>query len=120
MGRMGTRDKLATGLGRGRTLALLAAFAGLRPRERPMLTTPEHLVPKPRVPAIDAHCHLHDEFAGAWRDRPASAFLTAFDRFGVDRVVDVSGGTGERLKAELRRVAPLGDRVAVFAGLELA
>jgi len=85
-----------------------------------MLRTPEHLPRRPRFAAIDAHCHISDEFAGAWREQPIAALQAALDHAGIERVVDVSGGTGDRLEAELRRVAPLGDRVAVFAGLDLA
>lgn len=117
---MSARRTVAARLKRARTLALLGAFVALRPRERSMLSTPEHLVRRPRYPAIDAHCHISDEFAIGWSEQPIAVLQAALDHSGIERVVDVSGGTGDRLKRELRRVAPLGDRVAVFAGLDLA
>jgi predicted TIM-barrel fold metal-dependent hydrolase/uncharacterized protein (DUF952 family) len=75
----------------------------------------------PASPAIDAHSHLGPTpFAGEWATRDAAALAAALDASGIAAIVDLDGGQGEALRRELDRWAPLGSRVAVFAGLDYA
>jgi predicted TIM-barrel fold metal-dependent hydrolase len=93
------------------------ALAEYRPRQ--MLRVPSHLVPRPLVPAIDAHNHLGHPFGGDWASRSASDLSSVLDEAGVAAVVDLDGGWGEGLRRELERwQAALPGRVAVFAGLD--
>ena len=76
---------------------------------------------RPVVPAIDAHNHLGaTPFSGGWGTRDAAALGAALDGSGIAAIVDLDGGQGEVLRTELDRWAPLGSRVAVFAGLDYA
>ncbi|HYL40880.1 MAG TPA: amidohydrolase family protein [Candidatus Binatus sp.] len=75
----------------------------------------------PRLPVVDAHSHLNSAFAGAWRGRPAREVVAALDRANVRCLVDMDGGHGEGLSAEIARLqAPYPDRIAVFAGIDSA
>jgi predicted TIM-barrel fold metal-dependent hydrolase len=68
---------------------------------------------------VDAHNHLGAPFGGAWAVRPPADLLATLDEAGVEAIVDLDGGQGNALSAEIERwhaVAP--DRVAVFAGLD--
>ncbi len=76
---------------------------------------------RPRFPLIDAHNHLGPTpFSGEWATASASELAAVLDAAGVTAIVDLDGGWGGALTAELARWAPLGDRVAVFAGLDYA
>lgn len=93
------------------------SLADYRPRQA--LRTPAHHVPRPRVPAIDAHNHLGVPFGGDWPDRSADDLRAAMDASGIAGVVDLDGGWGDRLRREIDRwQTPLPGRVAVFAGLD--
>ena len=95
------------------------ALEDYRPRQA--LRTPAHAVGLPRFPVIDAHNHLGAAFGGDWAGRTAGELREALDASGVERIVDLDGGWGDALLAELERwQAPLPGRVAVFAGLEYA
>ena len=73
----------------------------------------------PRFPAIDVHGHLNSVYAYDWRRRPAGDVIRALDRAGVNGLVDLDGGFGDALSAEIARVqAPFPDRIAVFAGVD--
>jgi predicted TIM-barrel fold metal-dependent hydrolase len=95
------------------------ALEAYRPRQQ--LRVPETDVPRPRYPAIDAHNHLGTAFGGEWATRPSSDLTAVMDDAGVEAMVDLDGGWGEALRAEIERwQAALPGRVAVFAGLDYA
>ena len=76
---------------------------------------------RPSLPAIDAHNHLGPTpFSGGWDRRTPADLATALDASNVTAIVDLDGGWGDALRRELEHWAPLGDRVAVFAGLDYA
>jgi predicted TIM-barrel fold metal-dependent hydrolase len=88
-------------------------------RPRSSLRVPVHHVPRPKWPVVDAHNHLGPAFGGDWASRPPTELIGALDEAGVEMVVDLDGGHGPSLSAEIdrwRTAAP--DRVAVFAGLD--
>jgi predicted TIM-barrel fold metal-dependent hydrolase len=93
------------------------ALEDYRPRQA--LRVPAHEVPLPRFPVIDAHNHLGVPFGGDWAGRSAAELGRAMDASGVERIVDLDGGWGDRLRLELERwQGALPGRVAVFAGLD--
>jgi predicted TIM-barrel fold metal-dependent hydrolase len=70
---------------------------------------------------IDAHGHLNSVFAYGWRRRSAAHVIRALDSAGVRGLVDLDGGFGEALSAEIARIqAPYPHRIAVFAGIDAA
>ncbi len=74
---------------------------------------------RPAFPAIDAHNHLGPTpFAGDWGTRSAEELVATLDASGIAAIVDLDGGQGDPLRREIDRWAPLGGRVAVFAGLD--
>jgi predicted TIM-barrel fold metal-dependent hydrolase len=75
--------------------------------------------PQPRFPIIDAHKHLNSVHAYGFRLRPVDEVIRGLDRTGVRSLVDVDGGFGESLSAEIARFqTPYPDRIAVFAGVD--
>jgi predicted TIM-barrel fold metal-dependent hydrolase len=78
-----------------------------------------HEVPRPRVPAIDAHNHLGPTpFSGSWGRASGEELGRALDESGIEAIVDLDGGQGDGLRAEVERWRTgLPGRVAVFAGL---
>src|SRR5439155_23724906 len=84
-----------------------------------MLRTPVHDVPRPRVPAIDAHNHLGPTpFGGDWATRPTNELGDLLDAAGIAAIVDLDGGPGDGLKREIERWhRGLAGRGPVFAGL---
>ena len=93
------------------------ALAAYLPRQR--LRVPEHRVERPRFPVIDAHNHLGHPFGSEWTTRSAADLAAALDAAGVQAVVDLDGGWGERLRVEIARWQDaLPGRVAVFATLD--
>lgn len=92
-------------------------LADFRPRSS--LRVPVHEVRRPRYPVVDAHNHLGPAFGGDWAARPPAELIATLDESGVEMVVDLDGGHGDALSAEIERwQAPCPDRVAVFAGLD--
>ncbi len=92
-------------------------LADFRPRSS--LRMAAHEVRRPKYPVVDAHNHLGPAFGGAWATRPPAELMATLDRSGVEMVVDLDGGQGGALSAEIERwQAPYPDRVAVFAGLD--
>jgi Predicted metal-dependent hydrolase of the TIM-barrel fold len=88
-------------------------------RPRQALRRPEHPVDRPRFPVIDAHNHLGPAFGGDWAQRPVGELLAAMDAAGVEAMVDLDGGFGERLDAAVARwQRPYPRRFVVFAGLD--
>jgi predicted TIM-barrel fold metal-dependent hydrolase len=83
-----------------------------------MLSVPEHVVDSPRFPAIDAHAHLRGQFSMGWNRRSAAQLEAFLDAAGIERIVDLDGETGKTLDGEIERFRNLGDRVAVFAGID--
>ena len=76
---------------------------------------------RPRFAAIDAHNHLGPTpFSGRWATGTPDELAEVMDASGIAAIVDLDGGWGEALRRELARWAPLGSRVAVFAGLDYA
>ena len=88
-------------------------------RPRPSLRVPVHQVRLPRFPVVDAHNHLGPPFGGDWSTRPPADLIATLDESGVEMIVDLDGGQGDALSAEIERwQAAHSDRVAVFAGLD--
>jgi predicted TIM-barrel fold metal-dependent hydrolase len=76
---------------------------------------------RPSHPAIDAHNHLGPTpFSDGWDRRSPSELTAALDASNIAAIVDLDGGWGDALTREIGRWAPLGERVAVFAGLDYA
>jgi len=73
----------------------------LQPRSE--LVVPEHAVSRPRHPVIDAHNHLPLEHR-ALEDAEIAPVLRNMDRADVRTIVNLSGGTGERLSRNLARL----------------
>ncbi len=95
-------------------------LADYRPRSR-LRTRPAGGPPRPSQAAIDAHNHLGPTpFSEGWDRRTPAELAAALDASNIAAIVDLDGGWGEALERELEHWAPLGDRVAVFAGLEYA
>jgi predicted TIM-barrel fold metal-dependent hydrolase len=88
-------------------------------RPRPSLRVPVHQVRLPRFPVVDAHNHLGTPFGGDWSTRPPADLIATLDESGVEMIVDLDGGQGDALSAEIERwQAAYPNRVAVFAGLD--
>jgi predicted TIM-barrel fold metal-dependent hydrolase len=81
---------------------------------------PTTAVERPRHPVVDVHAHLGTTpFAGGWFDRPVDELLAELDRAGVETIVDLDGGWGDRLRAEIARYpVPHPERFVVFAGVD--
>jgi predicted TIM-barrel fold metal-dependent hydrolase len=78
----------------------------LRLREfRPVaaLRTAEHLVPRARFPAIDAHNHLGRWLTSDWAAHDVGALLDVMDAANVSAIVNLDGMRGEELQANLDR-----------------
>jgi predicted TIM-barrel fold metal-dependent hydrolase len=88
-------------------------------RPRTSLRVPVHEVPGPRYPVVDAHNHLGPMFGRTWASRDPRELIDVLDASGVETVVDLDGGQGAGLSAEIERwQVAFPDRVAVFAGLD--
>jgi predicted TIM-barrel fold metal-dependent hydrolase len=103
---------------RARSAAMLAAFRVARSADCPLVSVPEHLVSRPRFPAIDAHDHLRGPFSAGWGKRSVADLERLLDAAGAERIVDLNGATGRLLDQEIERFRSLGDRVAVFAEVD--
>ncbi len=91
-----------------------------RPKTQLRLRTGEPPA-RPSHPAIDAHNHLGPTpFSDGWGGRTAAQLAAAMDASNIEAIVDLDGGWADVLEREIERWAPLGDRVAVFAGLDYA
>jgi predicted TIM-barrel fold metal-dependent hydrolase len=92
-------------------------LADFRPRSS--LRVPTHEIRRPKFPVVDAHNHLGAAFGGDWALRPPAELIETLDESGIEMIVDLDGGQGDALSAELERwQAAYPDRVAVFAGLD--
>jgi predicted TIM-barrel fold metal-dependent hydrolase len=88
-------------------------------RPRSSLRVPIHHVRRPKFPVVDAHNHLGPGFGGDWPTRGRAELIATLDVSGVEMLVDLDGGQGDVLSAEIERwQAAYPDRVAVFAGLD--
>ncbi len=84
-------------------------------RPRSMLRVAEHPIEKPRYPVIDMHNHMLDG-AGRWQVPDVAQIVDVMDQAGVAAMVDLDGGTGDRLKEHMERIrGPYPDRFAIFA-----
>jgi predicted TIM-barrel fold metal-dependent hydrolase len=91
-------------------------LAAYRPRAR--LRSQTHEIEHPSSLVIDAHNHLGSAFGGEWASRGSADLLPILDEAGVEAIVDLDGGQGPTLVAEIDRwQRPAPDRVTVFAGL---
>ena len=95
-------------------------LADFRPRSQRRPPGREGSAPaRPAFPAIDAHNHLGPTpFSDGWGRRSAAELARALDASNIAAIVDLDGGWGDPLRREVERWAPLGDRVAVFSGLD--
>jgi predicted TIM-barrel fold metal-dependent hydrolase len=92
-------------------------LADFRPRSS--LRVPVHEVRRPKYPVVDAHNHLGPAFGGDWVRRPPAELIATLDDAGVEMIIDLDGGHGNALSAEIDRwQVAYPDRVAVFAGLD--
>ncbi len=92
-------------------------LADFRPRSS--LRVPAHEVRRPKFPVVDAHNHLGTAFGGDWAVRPPRELIATLDEAGIETIVDLDGGQGDALSAEIERwQAAYPGRVAVFAGLD--
>ena len=88
-------------------------------RPQTSLRVPSHDVRRPKFPVVDAHNHLGPAFGGDWAARPPAELMATLDEAGIETVVDLDGGQGEALSAEIERwQVAYPERVAVFAGLD--
>jgi predicted TIM-barrel fold metal-dependent hydrolase len=88
-------------------------------RPRSSLRVPVHEVRRPKFPVVDAHNHLGSAFGGEWATRAPAELIATLDESGVEMLVDLDGGRGEALSAEIERwQVAYPARVAVFAGLD--
>jgi predicted TIM-barrel fold metal-dependent hydrolase len=84
-----------------------------------MLRRPVTLVDQPAHPVVDAHAHLGPTpFGGGWFSRPVGELLSVLDEVGAAAIVDLDGGWGDHLRAEVDHFAAVPDRVVVFAGVD--
>src|SRR5262245_29852048 len=85
---------------------------------RSMLRRPVTVVDRPAHPVVDAHAHLGPTpFGGGWFSRPVEELLAVLDEVGAETIVDLDGGWGDHLRAELDHYAAGPERVVGFAGL---
>jgi predicted TIM-barrel fold metal-dependent hydrolase len=108
---------------RGRLLVFAAALAGpaaivaqdLSIREykpKSTLVVPAHPVPRAKYPVIDVHSHHSGLTAAAY-----AQVVREMDALNLRVLVNLSGGSGQELKAMLAMIAasPAPDRMVVFA-----
>ena len=72
---------------------------------RPTLSVTTTEVPRPAVPAIDAHNHLGRWLSadGSWMIRSVPALLRVMDERNVTHIVNLDGRWGDELRANLAR-----------------
>ena len=88
---------------------------------RSALATEDHTPERARFPVIDAHIHLGSTFGGGWTKRPLAELIDAMDQAGLEALVDMDGGWGERLLEKhldyFKAKAP--ERFFHFGGVDL-
>lgn len=78
------------------------------------LSVAAHPVAVPRYPVIDMH--NHSQWGGTWQTTDVPRLVSEMDQAGVAVMIDLDGGTGDRLAEHLRRFRePYPDRFVVFA-----
>lgn len=82
------------------------------------LVVPEHPRPRARFSAVDVHSHLPTPIAGADLDR----VVQAMDRLNLGVLVNLSGGSGDRLREGLDaiRTSPHAGRIVLFANIDFS
>jgi predicted TIM-barrel fold metal-dependent hydrolase len=85
-------------------------------RPKPTLVVAEHPVPRARYPVIDVHSHQPSPISPEMLDRVVSAM----DRLNLRLIVNLSGGSGERLRKGLDAIAasPHKERMVLFANVD--
>lgn len=88
-------------------------------RPRSCLVVPQHSVPRPRFPLIDAHNHLGVTFGVAEPAMPAADLLARMDALDIQAIVDLDGGWGEDiLDRHMQHYAPAApERFFFFGGV---
>jgi predicted TIM-barrel fold metal-dependent hydrolase len=82
---------------------------------RSTLVVPEHPVPRARFPFVDVHLHINGSMS---RDSLAE-MVSAMDRINLAVAVNLSGGSGERLVAQVQNMeAAFPGRFVVFANVD--
>ncbi len=120
---MNTRDRLLTSLQILAAVALLLAaspdpalaqtltFEEYEPKST--MVVPEHKVPRAKFPMIDIHSH-HNRLTPEYVDK----LIKEMDSINLRVIVNLSGGTGERLKQTIAAMkGRYPDRFVVFANL---
>ncbi|MGH9850170.1 MAG: amidohydrolase family protein, partial [Blastocatellia bacterium] len=122
---MNTRDRLLTSLQILAAAALLLAvapdpalaqtqtltFEEYEPKST--MVVPEHKVPRAKFPMIDIHSH-HNRLTPEYVDK----LIKEMDSINLRVIVNLSGGTGERLKQTIAAMkGRYPDRFVVFANL---
>lgn len=89
----------------------------------PMLVSEQHIVSKPRFPAIDAHNHLTVSFAS--KNEPNTNWdhkelINTLDESGVEKIIDLTPFWGEKLRKVLDFHRPYKNRIVVFGGIDFS
>ena len=83
-------------------------------RPQSTLVAPQHLLERAKFPTVDVHCHWSLEL-------DARQMLAAMDALNVKYAVNLSGGYGTALWAQLDKfAAPSNGRLRIFANLDFA
>lgn len=81
-------------------------------RPQSTLVTPQHFLERAKFPAVDVHCHWSLE-------QDPRQMLAAMDALNVQYAVNLSGGYGTALWAQLDKfAAPSNGRLRIFANLD--
>ncbi len=84
---------------------------------RSTLVVPEHPVPRARYPFVDVHLHIN----GSMSRDSLDAMVAAMDRMNLAVGVNLSGGNGERLVAQIRNMESAHPgRFVVFANVDFS
>jgi predicted TIM-barrel fold metal-dependent hydrolase len=85
-------------------------------KPKSMLVVPEHPTPRARFPVVDIHSHLPNPINAEQFDR----VVAGMDKNNLRVLVNLSGGSGERLRAGLEAIrnSRHSDRVVLFANVD--
>jgi predicted TIM-barrel fold metal-dependent hydrolase len=101
--------------GEGRTPEFPApSIVDYKPRST--LVVPQHRVPRAKFPVIDIHSHQPNPITPA----QFAQVIKGMDANNVQLLVNLSGGSGERLRQGLAAIAssPFQDRMVIFANVD--
>jgi predicted TIM-barrel fold metal-dependent hydrolase len=87
-------------------------------RPKSTLVVAEHPVPRAKYPVVDVHSHQPNPISPEAFDR----VVAAMDRLNLRLMVNLSGGSGERLRKGLDAIAasPHKDRMVLFANVDFS